>query len=134
MRLSAVISCLMALALTTGCAVTPEFKTFHLSRREWRGTALAERGRIVVADAVAGAAPQTVTVIEIGGVLGLPSDPDRRMRILDGRARTVAAELERRGVTPADVGVEVRPLAEGTEREPQGLLLVRRFVIVVHEW
>src|SRR5271165_2063656 len=98
MRLRATIACLTALALTTGCALAPEFKTFHLSRREWRGTALTERGRIVVADAVAGAAPLTVTVIEIGGVLGLPSDPDQRMRILDGRARTVAAELERRGI------------------------------------
>ncbi len=134
MRLSAVISCLTALALTTGCALAPEFKTFHLSRREWRGTALTERGRIVVADAVAGAAPLTVTVIQIGGVLGLPSDPEQRIGILDARARAIAAELERHGAAPDDIGVDVRPLAEGTEREPQGLLLARRFVIVVHEW
>jgi hypothetical protein len=134
MRLRAVIACLTALALMTGCALAPEFKTFHLSHQEWRGTALSEHGRLVVADAAAGAAPLTVTVIEIGGVLGLPSDPDRRIRILDGRARTVAAELERHGVAPADVGLEVRAAAEGTEREPPGPLLAKRFAIVVHEW
>ena len=134
MRLRAIIACMTALALATGCALAPEFKTFHLSRREWRGTDLSVRGRLVVADAVAGAAPHTVTVIEIGGVLGLPSDPDRRVRILDGRARTVAAELERHGVTPADIGLEVRAAAEGTEREPSAPLLTKRFAIVVHEW
>jgi hypothetical protein len=134
MRLRARIACLMALALTTGCALAPEFKTFHLSHREWRGTALTERGRLVVADAVAGAAPLTVTLIEIGGMLGLPSDPDRRIRILDGRAQTVTAELERHGVAQTDIGIEVRAVAEGTEREPPGPLLAKRFAIIVHEW
>jgi hypothetical protein len=134
MKLRVGIACLTALALATGCALAPEFKTFHLSRWEWRGTTLTERGRLVVADAVAGAAPLTVTVIEIGGVLGLPSDPDRRMQILDGRARTVASELERHGVAPADIGVEVRAAAEGAEREPPGPLLAKRFAIIVHEW
>jgi hypothetical protein len=134
MRLRAIIAGMTTLALATGCALAPEFKTFHLSHREWRGTALSEHGRLVVADAVAGAAPHTVTVIDIGGVLELPPDPDRRMRILDGRARTVAAELERHGVTPADIGVEVRAAAEGTEREPTGPLLAKRFAIIVHEW
>jgi len=134
MRMQALIAGLAALALTAGCALAPEFKTFHLSHWDWRGTALTERGRLVVDDAVAGAAPQTVTVIEIGGVLALPSDPIRRMRILDERARAVTAELERNGAAPADIGVEVRTVAQGTEREPSGPLLGRRFAIIVHDY
>jgi len=134
MRRRALIASLTAVALTAGCALAPELKTFHLSHREWRGTALNQRGRLVVADAVAGAAPYTVTVIEIGGVLGLPPDPVRRIGILDERARAVTAELERHGAAPDDIGVEVRPRAEGTEREPEGPLLARRFAIIVHEW
>ncbi len=133
MRMQALFALLAALALTAGCALAPEFKTFHLSQRDWRGTALSERGRLIVADAVAGAAPPTVTVIEIGGVLALPPEPVRRMGILDERARTVAAELERHGAAPADVGVEVRAVAQGAEREPSGPLLGRRFAIVVHD-
>ena len=134
MRMQPLFAGLAALALTAGCALAPEFKTFHLSHRDWRGTALTERGRLIVADAVAGAAPETVTVIEIGGVLALPSDPVRRMRILDERARTVATELERNGAAPADIGLEVRPVAQGAEREPAGPLLGRRFAIVVHDY
>jgi hypothetical protein len=134
MRMQALIAGLAALAVTGGCATAPEFKTFHLSHRDWRGAALTERGRLVVADALAGAAPQTVTVIEIGGVLSLPSDPVRRMRILDERARTVTAELERGGAAPADIGVEIRAVAQGAEREPSGPLLGRRFAIVVHDY
>jgi hypothetical protein len=134
MRTQALIAGLAALALTAGCALAPEFKTFHLSHRDWRGTALTERGRLVLADAVAGAPPQTVTVIEIGGVLAFPSDPVRRMWTLDQRARTVTAELERDGAAPADIGVEVRADAQGAEREPLGPLPGRRFAIVVHDY
>jgi len=125
---------LAALAVTGGCALAPEFKTFHFSHRDWRGATLSERGRLVVADAVAGAAPRTVTVIEIGGLLALPSDPVRRMRILDERARAVTAELERDGAAAADIGLEIRAVAQGAEREPSGPLLGRRFAIVVHDY
>jgi hypothetical protein len=124
--------CLALLALMPGCA--PEFKTFHLSHSEWRGTALSGRGRLIVADVAAGAAPYTVTVIEIGGVLGLPADPLRRAEILDERARTLMAELERDGIAPADIGFDVRAVALGAEREPVGPLLTKRMVIVVHEY
>ena len=74
-----------------------------------------------------------MTVIEIGGVLALPPEPVRRMGILDERARTVTAELERDGAAPADIGVEIRAVAQGAEREPLGPLLGRRFAIVVHD-
>jgi hypothetical protein len=131
MRRRAVVGWLLALALA-GCALAPEFKTFHLSHKEWRGTALTQGGRLIVADAVAGAAPRTVTIIEIGGVLGLPYDPARRMRILDQRAWVVTAELERDGIAASDIGLDRRAIAEGAEREPISPLLVKRVVIVVH--
>ncbi len=131
-KISALIACLIALALGS-CALAPEFKTFTLSQEDWRGTALSGRGRLIVADAVAGAAPHTVTIVEIGGVLGLPADPVRRLRILDDRARTVMGELERNGVAAADIGVDFRASAEWANREPWGPLLAKRMVIVVHE-
>jgi hypothetical protein len=42
--------------------------------------------------------------------------------------------LERHGVAQTDIGIEVRAAAEGTEREPPGPLLAKRFAIIVHEW
>jgi hypothetical protein len=133
MRRRALIAGFAATLLTAGCALAPDFKTFRLSHREWRGAALTERGRLVIADAVAGAAPRTVTVIEIGGVLSLPSDPVARRQILERRVWSAAAELERDGVAAADIGVETRAVAEGAEREPSGALLARRFVIIAHD-
>lgn len=124
---------LTALALS-GCAIAPEFKAFYLSHKEWHGTALSGHGRLVVADVVAGAAPLTVTLIEIGGVVGLPADPERRQRILEERVQTLTAELERDGIAAADIGLDVRATAEGTDREPLGPLLAKRMVIVVHEY
>jgi hypothetical protein len=130
MRTHALVAALAALALA-GCALAPEFKTFYLSARDWRGSELSGRGRLTVADAVAGAAPQTITILEIGGLLGLPYDPERRMRLQDERARSLTAALERHGVAPADIGVEV-VAADGSEREPAQPLLSKRMVIVVH--
>ena len=129
MRRHALMACLAALALT-GCALAPEFKTFYLSGRDWRGAELSGRGRMTVADAVAGAAPLTVTILEIGALAGLPFDLERRLRIQDERARNLAAALERHGVVPADIGLEAVP-ADGSEREPPPLL-ARRMVVVIH--
>ena len=130
MRTHALVAALAALALS-GCALAPEFKTFYLSARDWRGAELSGRGRLVVADAVAGAAPRTVTILEIGALAGLPYDPERRMRIQDERARSLAAALTRRGVAQADIGLEA-VAADGSEREPVQPLLASRMVIVVH--
>ncbi len=132
LRMRALIACLTALALLAACALAPEFKTFYLSHKEWRGTALSQRGRLVVADAVAGAAPRMVTLIVIGGVIGLPTDPARRIPILDQRAAAVASELERDGIAAADIGLDRRAIAIGADREPPMPLLVRRMVIIVY--
>lgn len=115
-------------ALLSGCA--PQFKTFYFSQSEWRGTELSPRGRIVAADAVAGAAPNTTTLIEIGGLLAEPPDPGRRVRVQSARARGAIAALERSGIAAADIGVEAVP--PGFEAEPPASLLDKRMVVVVH--
>jgi hypothetical protein len=131
MRIGAIIAGFAALALE-GCAIAPEFKTFYLGHEDWRGAALSPRGRLVVSDIVAGAAPSTITRVEIGGVRGLPADPARRIPILDERARTAVREIERDGVPARDIAVQVVPIALGLDRETVGPPLAYRVVIVVH--
>ena len=108
MRTGAIVAGFVALALG-GCALAPEFKTFYLGHEDWRGTALSPRGRLVVSDIVAGAAPYTITQVEIGGVLGLPDNPARRIPILNQRAQTAMTELERDGIPARQIAVEVLP-------------------------
>jgi hypothetical protein len=129
MRTHALFACLAALALV-GCAA-PEFKTFYLSARDWRGAELSGHGQLSVSDAVAGAAPRIVTILEVGGLLGAPLDLERRLRLQDARALALTAALERHGVDPADIGVEVLP-ATGSMREPPPPLLATPMLVVVH--
>jgi len=130
MRTHALVACLTALALAPGCAA-PEFKTFYLSARDWRGTELSGHGQLRVADAVAGAAPRTNTVLEIGGLLEAPLNLERRLRLQGDRARALIAALERHGVPPASIGVEVKP-ATGASSEPPAPLLGQPMVVIVH--
>jgi hypothetical protein len=120
----------LALALS-GCAIAPESKTFHLSARDFRGTELSAHGRPTIADAVAGAAPLTITRIEIGGLLGAPSDPEQRTRLQVKRAGAAVAALERSGIAAEAVGLEATP-AEDIQREPSASSLEKRFDVVVH--
>ena len=128
MRTHALFACLAALALA-GCAA-PQFKTFYLSARDWRGAELSGHGQLRVSDAVAGAAPRTVTLLEIGGLLDAPRNLDRRLRLQDDRARALAAALERRGVPPEAIGLEFKP-ATGASSEPPPLL-AEPMVIIAH--
>jgi hypothetical protein len=96
-----------ALALS-GCALAPESKTFYLSREDWSGTALSARGKLTVSDAVAGAAPNTITVLNIGALGTAPSDPVERLWTQEERARALRAALERRSVAPANIVLEAR--------------------------
>jgi len=125
----ALVACLTAVVLA-GCAA-PEFKTFYLSARDWRGAELSGHGQMRVADAVAGAAPRTNTILEIGGLLDAPRNLERRLRLQDERARALISALERHGVPPAAVGVEVKP-ATGASSEPPPLLLGEPMVVLVH--
>jgi hypothetical protein len=92
----------------SGCALAPETKTFYLSRQDWTGTELSRRGKMTVADSVAGAAPNTITILEIGALETAGSDPLERIRIQEERARNLTAALERRSVAPANIAVEAR--------------------------
>ena len=85
-------------------------------------------GELRVADAVAGAALRTVTILEIGGLLGAPLNLERRLSLQDARALALTAALERHGVDPAAIGVEVLA-ADGSEREPPPPLLAKPMVI-----
>ena len=55
----------IALTATAGCATPPEVKRDYLYEAAWRGSALTVVGRQMVVDAAAGAAPQTVTLIDV---------------------------------------------------------------------
>jgi hypothetical protein len=130
MRTNALFACLAAVAFAPGCAA-PEFKTFYLSARDWRGPELSGHGQLRVADAVAGAAPRTVTILEIGGLLEAPLDLERRLRLQEDRARALTAALERHGVPAANIGVLVKP-ATGASSEPPPPLTAKPMVVLVH--
>ncbi len=89
-----------------GCALAPEYKTFHFSREDWTGPALSSRGEITASDAVAGAAPNTTTVLEIGSLGTAPLEREARTRVQSARARALTEALERRGVAPKKIAVE----------------------------
>ena len=131
MRTNALAASLAALALALAGCAAPEFKTFYLSARDWGGAELSGHGQERVADAVAGAAPRSVTILEIGGLLGTPLDLKRRLELQDERALALTAALERHGVPPENIGVEVKP-ATGASSEPPPPLLTKPMVVIVH--
>ena len=94
-----------AALILSGCALAPESKTFYLSHEDWSGTALSARGKLAVSDSVAGAAPNTITVLSIGALGRAPRDLAGRVRTQDERARTLTAALERSGVAPANIAI-----------------------------
>ncbi len=92
-------------------ACAPQYKLIHFAQEDWSGAALSGRGKMVAADSVAGAAPNTITFLEIGALEGAPSDPSARVRLQEERARTLTGALERDGVDPATIAIEARPLS-----------------------
>jgi hypothetical protein len=103
LRTPACLICLIALA---GCATPPEVKRDYLYEAAWRESALTVVGRQMVIDAAAGAAPQTVTLIDVNARAEVAGDAARRARILDRRVETVRAELRRNGIAPIDIAEE----------------------------
>ena len=99
----ALAPCLIGLMLTAGCATPPEVKRDDLYEAAWRGSSLTVVGRQMVADAAAGAAPQTVTLIDVNQRAEVAGDRERRARILDRRVESVRRELRRNGIAPADI-------------------------------
>src|SRR5580658_5319262 len=96
-------ACLISLIALAGCATPPEVKRDYLYETAWRGSALTVVGRQMVIDAAAGAAPQTVTLIDVNARAEVAGDAVRRARLIDRRVATVRAELQRNGISSADI-------------------------------
>jgi hypothetical protein len=122
-----------AIALTgTGCATPPEVKRDTLDATAWRGSALTVIGRQMVVDAAAGAAPQTVTLIDVNARAEIAGDPEQRARILDRRMANVEAELRRNGIAPVAIGEWPGAGWGGVQTYPPGELQAKPMVVIVH--
>jgi non-ribosomal peptide synthetase component E (peptide arylation enzyme) len=123
--------CLIAL-MASGCATPPEVKRDYLDATAWRGASLTVVGRQKVVDAAAGAAPQTVTLIDVNSRAKVAGDMERRARILNRRVETVAAELRRNGIEAADIGLWAGAGPDGWQTFPPGDLQAKQIVLIVH--
>ena len=131
MSARACFSCLLAV-MATGCATPPVVKRDYLYEAAWRGSALTVVGRQMVVDAAAGAAPQTVTLIDVNQRAKVRGDAERRARILNRRIENVQAELRRNGIGPADVGWWVGVGPDGVQTFPPWELQTKPMVLIAH--
>jgi hypothetical protein len=129
LRISASFACLFALA---ACATPPEVKRDYLDEAAWRGSDLTVVGRQVVVDAAAGAAPHTVTLIDVNARAEVAGDAERRARILGRRVETVRTELLRNGIAPLDAGEEAGVGPDGIQTFPPAELQAKRLVLIAH--
>jgi hypothetical protein len=127
----ACLSCLIALIMT-GCATPPEVKRDYLYEAAWRGSSLTVVGRQMVVDAAAGAAPQTVTLIDVNQRAKVGGDVERRARILNRRVESVEAELRRNGIAPADMAEWPGAGPDGVQTFPPGELQTKQMVVIAH--
>jgi hypothetical protein len=116
----------------TGCATPPEVKRDYLDTTAWRGSALTVVGRQMVVDAAAGAAPQTVTLIDVNQRAEVAGDPERRARVLDRRVGNVQRELGRNGIPPANIAEWPGPVPSGVQTYPPGELQTKQMVVIAH--
>ena len=103
--------------------------SFYLSQRDWQGVDIPGQGRFTAAEAIAGAAPHTVTFLQIGA-MNHRQDLGRRTQIQHEQADALILAVERGGVASGDIDVEVNP-AEGSGSEPPRLC-AKRMVVIVH--
>ena len=121
------------IALTaTGCATPPEVKRDYLYEAAWRGSSLTVVGRQMVVDAAAGAAPQTVTLIDVNARAAVAGDPERRARVLDRRVETVRTELRRNGVSPADIAAWPGAGPDDVQTYPPADFQTKPMVLIAH--
>jgi hypothetical protein len=125
-------ACLIWLIALAGCATPPEVKRDYLYEAAWRGSALTVVGRQMVIDAAAGAAPQTVTLIDVNARAEVAGDAARRTRILNRRVETVRAELRRNGIAPMDIAEEAGQGSDGAQTFPPAELQTKRMVVIAH--
>jgi hypothetical protein len=122
---------LIALA-AAGCATPPVVKRDYLDATAWRGSALTVVGRQKVVDAAAGAAPQTVTLIDVNQRAEVAGDAERRARVLNGRGGNVQRELRRNGIAPVAIGEWVGAGWGGVQTYPPGELQAKQMVVIAH--
>jgi hypothetical protein len=123
--------CVIAFA-ATGCATPPVVKRDTLDATAWRGSALTGVGRQMVVDAAAGAAAQTVTLIDVNQRAEVAGDAERRARVLDLRVANVQRELRRNGIAPADIGEWPGAGQGGVQIYPPGELQAKQMVVIAH--
>ena len=124
-------ACATAL-IVTGCATPPEVKRDYLYEAAWRGSALTTVGRQMVVDAAAGAAPQTVTLIDVNQRAEVFGDAERRARILNRRVESVRTELSRNGVPPGAIGEWPGAGPDGVQTFPPAELQAKPMVVIAH--
>ena len=121
------------IALTVaGCATPPEVKRDDLDVSAWRGSSLAGVGRQMVVDAAAGAAPQTLTLIDVNQRAEVVGDMERRARVLDRRMANVQRELRRNGIAPEAISEWVGAGWGGVQTYPPGELQTKQMVVIAH--
>jgi len=123
--------CMIAFVVT-GCATPPVVKRDYLYEAAWRGSTLTVVGRQMVVDAAAGAAPQTVTLIDVNQRAEVAGDADRRARILDRRVANVQRELRRNGIAPFAIGEWPGAGWGGVQTYPPSELQAKQMVVIAH--
>jgi hypothetical protein len=125
------ILCVIALT-ATGCATPPVVKRDYLDTTAWRASGLTLVGRQNVVDAAAGAAPQTVTLIDVNQRAEVAGDAERRARVLDRRVANVQRELHRNGIPPANIAEWPGAGWGGVQTYPPGDLQTKEMVVIAH--
>jgi hypothetical protein len=115
-----------------GCATPPVVKRDFLDQTAWRGSALTVVGRQMVVDAAAGAAPQTVTLIDVNQRAEVAGDLEQRAHILNRRVDNVRAELSRNGIAPANIAEWPGVGPDGWQTFPPGELQTKQMVVIAH--
>jgi hypothetical protein len=122
-----------AIALTaSACATPPEVPRDILYQAAWRGSALTVVGRQMVIDAAEGAAPQTVTLIDVNQQAEVAGDPARRARILDRRVSSMERELRRNGIAPVALAEWPGAGPDGVQAFPPAELQSKPMVVIAH--
>jgi hypothetical protein len=125
-------ACLVALTATAGCATPPEVKRDYLYEAAWRGSALTVVGRQMVVDAAAGAAPRSVTLIDINARAEVMGDAARRAQILERRIENLRAELLHDGIAPLAIGEWAGAGPDGVQTFPPAELQTKQMVLIAH--
>jgi hypothetical protein len=118
--------------VAASCATPPVVKRDYLEARAWRGSALSGYGRQQVVDAAAGRAPQTVTLIDVNARAEVAGDAERRARVLERRVENVRAELERNGISAADIAEWPGSRPDGVQTYPPADLQSKPMVVIAH--